>query len=742
MVYSFWHKVIASILFCLCTLGPVNFASADANEETVERVVLVVIDKLTIQDYEAEGLANLKALANQGALGLLNNNTGAGIYSEHTYSTIGGGAHLVGNGEVINGFNIEEKFSDLSAGDEYFLRTGLHAPEDSVVQLAIGKLIRTNGELRHPAIPGALGQAINDAGKKTAVVGNSDTIGTERRLITTISMNELGVTDMGTVDRSILLQHQENIGSYRTDFVKVLAKIKEYREKAALIVVETGDLTRLYEERDKATEQAYQRQRQEAKERIDQFVGKLASSMDFSKEALIVVTPTPTTEAVKGNISLTPIIALGPKWEPGTLLTSGTTKRDGIIMNTDIAPTILRSLGVQPVPEMSGRPFMSSQAHFTGNSLDYLLDLNKGLVTTYQARPPLQSAYVFLQLIVLLMGLYGIFLKKHMAEVIKPFLLLVMSVPLVELMMPLLPKISVTVMAVQLVILTLAFSGIAILLQRKIGIDPFIFICLATAGTILADLLNASFLLKQSVLGYDPIVGARFYGIGNEYMGVLIGSLIIGTTAAIQYLEKYRRTLIILSGFFYLFTIYAMAAPNLGTNVGGTIAATAGLLVTFLLLIGVRFRFTTVVLVGCLVVLSVTGFIAFDLSRPVDLRSHMGTTAALLLQDPNHALQVIQRKWSMNMKLLRYTVWSRVLLASLGILALLFYRPQGVVKNLRVEYPYLFKGFIGVITGALVAFAFNDSGVVAAATTMIFGAPPLVYLVLSEQKNKHKHIVK
>ncbi|GAB6180452.1 hypothetical protein JCM14036_17710 [Desulfotomaculum defluvii] len=741
MINSFWHKFFASLLLICFTLGPINLASAEATKESVDRVILVVVDKLTLQDYEEEGLTNLKALAKQGALGLLNNNTGAGIYSDHTYLTIGGGAHLIGTGEALNGFNIEEKILDVNAGTEYLRRTGSTASEESVVQLAIGKLIRTNGDLNYPAIPGALGQAINDVGKKTAVVGNSDTTGIHRRLITTISMNEAGVTDLGAVDQSILLQQQGNIGAYRTDFDKLLAKIEEYREKASFIVVETGDMTRLYEEKDLATDQAYQKQRQEAKERIDQFIGNLAGQMNFNKEVLLIVTPTPTTEAVKDNMRLTPIMALGPKFEPGTLLTSGTTKRDGIIMNTDIAPTVLKCLGIEPRAEMSGRYFVSSQVQIEGSSLEYLLDLNRQLVNTYQARAPLQSAYVLVLLLVLAISLYAIFLKKHICEMIKPLLLLVMSVPLVELILPLLPSTSVAIMAFQLVVLALIIAGLAILINRKTGLDPFIFICIATAGTILIDLVNAANLQKQSLLGYDPIVGARFYGIGNEYMGVLIGSLIIGTTATIQYWVKQRRTLIVISGLVYLFTIYVMAAPHIGTNVGGTIAATTGLLVTFLLLLGVRFRFRTVILVGILVLLAVSGFVVYDLSRPVDLRSHMGTTAALLLQNPTYALEIIERKWSMNMKLLRYTVWSRVLLASLGILALLFYRPYGVVKKLRVKYPYLFKGFIGVIVGALVAFAANDSGVVAAATTMIFGAPPLVYLVLSEQRQKNKHMI-
>ena len=33
--------------------------------------------------------------------------------------------------------------------------------------------------------------------------------------------------------------------------------------------------------------------------------------------------------------------------------------------------------------------------------------------------------------------------------------------------------------------------------------------------------------MRYSPLGYDPVGGARFYGIGNEYMGVLVGSSIL-----------------------------------------------------------------------------------------------------------------------------------------------------------------------------------------------------------------------
>lgn len=34
-------------------------------------------------------------------------------------------------------------------------------------------------------------------------------------------------------------------------------------------------------------------------------------------------------------------------------------------------------------------------------------------------------------------------------------------------------------------------------------------------------------LMKRSYLGYDPIIGARYYGIGNEFMGVYIGATLL-----------------------------------------------------------------------------------------------------------------------------------------------------------------------------------------------------------------------
>ena len=51
---------------------------------------------------------------------------------------------------------------------------------------------------------------------------------------------------------------------------------------------------------------------------------------------------------------------------------------------------------------------------------------------------------------------------------------------------------------------------------------------LSTAVLVGIDTVTGSSLMRFSFLGYDPIGGARFYGLGNEYMGIMIGALIMG----------------------------------------------------------------------------------------------------------------------------------------------------------------------------------------------------------------------
>ena len=138
-----------------------------------------------------------------------------------------------------------------------------------------------------------------------------------------------------------------------------------------------------------------------------------------------------------------------------------------------------------------------------------------------------------------------------------------------------------------------AFAGIALLLTVGVGWaaiftqDTIKTVCISlllSAALIVGDTVAGNPLMKASMLGYDPIVGARFYGIGNEYMGFLLGATLMGTAAL---LEKYRldRQPARLVSMVILITVFlTLALPSLGTNVGGAMAAFFGF-GTFLVLV-------------------------------------------------------------------------------------------------------------------------------------------------------------
>ena len=90
----------------------------------------------------------------------------------------------------------------------------------------------------------------------------------------------------------------------------------------------------------------------------------------------------------------------------------------------------------------------------------------------------------------------------------------------------------------------------------------------------------------------------------------------------------------------------------------------------------------------------------------------------------------------MNLKLFSVSIWSKVLISSLIFLGVIFYRPFGIAKKVFNRYTNLSIGLLGILISCIVSFLVNDSGVVASATSIIFLAMTLMYLVVNEIKNE------
>lgn len=77
---------------------------------------------------------------------------------------------------------------------------------------------------------------------------------------------------------------------------------------------------------------------------------------------------------------------------------------------------------------------------------------------------------------------------------------------------------------------------------------------------------------------------------------------------------------------------------------------------------------------------------------------------------------MVMRKLAMNIRLLRYTAWTQVLIAFLAILGAMAAGAHGVFQRFRRDHYALYAALMGGLAGALAAMAVNDSGVVACAT--------------------------
>jgi len=695
------------------------------------KVIMVVVDRLRLEDLDGEGLPNLHWLMEKGALGLMNCNTaGSSQNPGNTYATIGAGSHITATDAPGFGFSASDRFQNGPAATEYENRTGRSAPSEAVVHLGIIRIKKQNAGLPYPAVPGALGTALHSAGFKTAVLGNADVSSALRRQVVTIAMDQNGLVDYGRVDDRMLAGKSGFPGGLHTDYAKMLQELKEVSNQASFIVIETGDLSRLEEYIPYVSMSVLSSLRKRVLQELDSFLGQTLRFLDLEKDMLLVVAPTHSKMLSGKESSLTPVLILGGGLPEGFLL-SPSTKRKGIILNTDLAPSILRYFNLPAFRSMLGQPV---QALKGDNQLAFLASMQKQLILTYAARSPLQRGYIIYQLGLLIAGLYFIFRpQKKGGRILQPLLLTVMAVPLAYLLLPLMPPAPLAVSTVELIFFTSIITIAALFLERRLPKSAFIFLGLFTAGLITVDTFLGSPLQKTSIMGYDPIVGARFYGIGNEFMGILVGSLIIGCSAVLSIFQLYRRRVLCITGVVFLLVAFMLGNPLLGANLGGFFTAFPAFATTFLLVWGVRFNLWTVLYIALATVILVIVIFIVDLGHSPELQSHFGRNAAVVLSSGwTEVAGIINRKLEMNIKLIKYAIWSRIFIASLCTLALLFFRPVGVVAVIKNTHPVLYKGLIGVIVGSMAALVFNDSGIVAAATTIIFGAPPLIYLVLQE----------
>ncbi len=700
--------------------------------EKADKVLVLVMGGLSLAHWQATEAPNLRALTGQGAVGIMNVRSAGSFTPDNAYATFGAGERALGSPEAGHAFKTGDLYEGGRAEEVFARRTGRQPLPGAVLVMDYPRILKNNSRLDQVLGPGTLGATLEKAGKKTAVLGNADTRQGPGREAALAVMNREGLVFTGEVGTGLCRSNPSKPWGMETDYQRLLSAIERTMAEVDCVVVELGDTSRVEKYRDFLLPAQREEYRRRALTDADRFLGALLDKINLDRTLLLLVTPFPPHDAVEQGDTLTPVLAAGPGFNAGLLFSPGT-RRPGIITCSDLQATIFNRLGIPKPPGLPGRSltWTPEEAPLTA-----LAKLNGRIVRVNNARGPVLKGFVLIQIILFIVILLVILRPPRRVWIYEGLQMMLAGIAAVPLALLVLPGFAVP--GVEGVALYLVAAGLAAAwVSRRKGAGGPVFpalLALVTAFFLLVDILRHSPLMSESLLGFSPVGGARYYGIGNEYLGILLGGSVIGAT---YFLDRTGNRLWgkITVVLFFALCLLAAATPWLGANLGGALALSVAYLVTGLSLFAWRTpgkRFWPV-LAGGIGVLALLGVV--DFLRDPEAQSHVGQLVTMMrAEGVAAAVPIILRKIKMNLTLIEYTIWSRILVTFLIVLIVLSLHPGKKPGEISRSFPALVKGFRGALAGSVAALVFNDSGIVAAATSLLFPVVTLTMIFLASHR--------
>ena len=714
--------LIAVLALCAC---------ASADDSGRSRVVVVVAGGMSVRDVVAPGLPHLARLMVSGAAAVMNVRTGRPTKDvepmlqpgmEPGCVSIGAGAMAVGGAEARRACNTDGNLNGVFGSALYESRMGQSAGRARVLHTEIAKMTRINGSASYRAIPGLLGSQLHTLGIKTAVIGNSDMPGEAHREAVAIAMDESGRVDFGDTDsEQFHVSDPSSPYGIRSDPASLLSAFDGVGSKARFVVIDFGDTLRADRYAEDCTDEQAVVLRRQASVALGRFIARLTPKLDLKKDLLVVISPSARSISELENEQLGVVLIAGPGYVgggyAGGMLMSPSTHRAGVVTISDIAPTILGFFGAKPPLEMVGRALGSVQR---SNAADELLAMNLDAAMQGQRQVAMRGASVAQSVVVVLVTLIVLGTTLPALRRVAGWMALIPAVlPLVMLYMPAFYSGGLVGAVVLLVVLTLAVVGFCALAFRA-PLRALAWLCAALVVSLTVDMVRGGHLTASSIAGYNMIEGARYYGIGNELMGTMLGAAVIGVALILSSRRIMPRFAGAIAALVFVVVFVMIGAPKFGANLGGSLAVVPAVVVTLLLRRGWRPSVRGVVMVAVVTVAVVGALFAVDAAHSGAAQSHVGRVAGLATGgDMLDVLLVFQRKMALNFMLVSTSVWSRLLGLSLLSCAIMAWWAKSKFGD-GVFHKEQSAAAVGCIVGVVGAFVFNDSGVVAAGCCVVF----------------------
>lgn len=211
----------------------------------------------------------------------------------------------------------------------------------------------------------------------------------------------------------------------------------------------------------------------------------------------------------------------GSGFTPGNL-TSDSTRTDGYVLSTDLAPTVLEHFGLEVPTEMTGEPIR------TEGEVDAaaVAALGERMAVVPERRGPVIGVALLVWSILLAAAAMLGRRRRWARPAVRLFALAVVYLPSLLLAGAALEGSR----GVEQLLVIVGSPLLAAVTARLLG--GFRAIGVAAAVTVVAyavDVISGSSLTSISLLGPNPGLGVRFYGIGNELEALLAVLLVAGT---------------------------------------------------------------------------------------------------------------------------------------------------------------------------------------------------------------------
>lgn len=570
------------------------------------------------------------------------------------------------------------------------------------------------------AEPGLLGDQLADAGTTVAAIGPGAAI---------------AVADSGG----------RVVGTYapRPDAPPVLSRVTgQAMSGHDLVVVDAGAL-RDPDDLPTTDPVSYGRDRAAQVADLDARIGAVVAAAPGDASVLVLAL---ADSGLTAHLQLGAALGPAPSGESYTdaLLGSRSTRQPGIVQTTDVTPTLLSLLGVAAPGGLVGSPMVpldDSPATPAGR-LDVALDTD----AASQAVQPLVP-WFFNLLVVAQIALYGAASlalrhrwggrpgRARVLQLLRRVSVLFAAVPVSTFLANLLPwwRASSDFLAVlgAVGVFSVLVAGVALAGpwgRRPLG--PFGVVAGITAGVLAVDVLAGSVLITSSLMGLQPVVAGRFYGLGNvQYALFATGALLMATAVADRLLRLGRRRLAVASvAVIGSVAVVIDGTPGLGSDFGGPPSMIPAFALLAMLVAGIRPTVRSVLVIGAGTLVVIVALSVLDWLRPADERTHLGRFVDTVLD--GGAWSVVERKLAQNFEILTGS-WLTVLVPFAALfVAVILMRPVAwgapALQRAYEQCPALRPGLVSLIVMLGIGFAVNDSGTVVPAVGATVAIPLLI----------------